>query len=465
MNINVLVLSLICSIALVRPLWGLTILLITECAIFELGRYAIVQLPLGYAGTSDVFIVFLVIGTYLHAKRVGHFNPAINSYQSPPTSSTSQVLRSAILPYLIWFVICIVIGIIWRTGEHPLTQHIRHTIISILPWSIAVCVWFMRDRAKEIMKMVIIVASGTAMIHIAIQLLDLRSVMYAAYWTSTSGIDEYQEYIINESDFVRGLPRGIMLMLYCQIFCFSEYLISKDSLRKNPVFLLLSLLQAMAIGITFTRSLMAEAIAGCGVAVVLASKLADMRNIIQKKVFVAFFMGIFCLAIAIAAKPQMFDFWAERIGQLEDDLWIFSTETVRGMDNVASLKAISDKPLLGWGMFQYPDAYSYREMAPTDIHPLLEMGLVGGIPCILLFIYLQWTIISKFWVNSRNDVNLHRQMLPYLTVIITTLLVINTVGAGGTDSGSGLIAMAMFIGLTAAAFENARCPIIIKKIN
>ncbi|MDO8304052.1 MAG: hypothetical protein Q7T18_12515 [Sedimentisphaerales bacterium] len=450
MNINALVLSLTCSIALVRPLWGLAILLISECTLFGLGSYATVQLPIGYAGISDVFVICLLIGAYSHARKKGR-----SSLQNHKME-TCVTLRSAILPYLIWFAACCLIGIIWGTGGYPITLLIRHTIAAVLPWSLVVFVWFMRDQVKKMIKMAIIVASGTALVHIAIQLFDMRSWMYAAYWASASGIDEYQEYLINEGDFVRGLPRGIILMLYCQIFCFSAYLTSKDSLRKNPVFLLLSLLQVIAIGITFTRSLMAEAIAGCGLAVVLASKVGDMRKLVQKKMFGAFFVGVFCLVIIMAAKPQIFDYWGERVQNLQDDLWIFSTETVRGIDNVASLKAISDKPLFGWGMFVYPDAYSFRETHPTDIHPLLEIGLVGGIPCIMLFVYLQWTVASRFFINSRNDMNLRGLMLPYFTVIITTLLVINTIGAGGTISGPGLIAMALFIGFMAAEFENAK---------
>ena len=458
MHITLVILLLICSVAIARPLWGLAILLITDCSIFNLHRYATIQLPVGYAGTSDIFIVCLLIGAYLHARRKARqHNPILSNSMRATMFSPLRVLCWAILPYLIWFTACSLRGIILEMGNSSLNSLLRHAVASVLPWSIVPCVWLMRDQAKEIVKIVIVVASLTAIVHIAIQILDYRSAMHAAYWASASGItDEYQEYILTESAFVRGLPQGIILMLYCQIFCLLAYLTSKELPKKNLIFLLLSLLQIAAIGITFTRSLMTEILAGSALAVFFASKLSDSAAMIRKRTLGAIAAATFCLLIVASTKPQILDFWGERLVQLGDDFNIFSLDVIRGMDNIASLKAIGDQPILGWGTFYYPDTYSYREMASTDIHPLLELGLIGGIPCMLFFICMLWAILYKFWINSRRDTNLYRQMLPYLTILAATLLVINTIGSGSTISGSRLVAMALFIGLTAAEFENGR---------
>ncbi len=365
------------------------------------------------------------------------------------------MLLSAILPYLIWLAIFGLLGAISGFGTQPFTVQVRQTILFILPWSVIAVVWFMRDRAKEILKMVIFVASATALVHLAIQLFDYRAVMYDAYWRSAEGIGEYQQYILYNKVFVRALPKGIMLMLFCLIYCFSRYIIGGAGRQNSRLFLLLYFLQFMAIGITFTRSLMFSIIAGCALAVVFAARTSILNNMAMKKAFVLIVLPVVFVIALTAAKSNIIEFWFERVGQFSYDQLIFSPYTIRGMDNLAAISAISDRPFWGWGEFTYPYAYSLRATGSTDIHPLLQLGLVGGIPCILLFIRLQWVLLRKFWIYTRSSIDLLNVSLPYLTIITTALFVINTIGAGGTTSGPSLIAFALVIGLMVAEVENS----------
>ena len=450
--IEALILFSICFIAVVRPLWGLAILLISECSIFYLGQFATVKLPLGYCGPSDVFIVYLFIGSFFRSIRR---HPQSKYIMNGLGGSLSRLLLSAILPYLIWLAIFSLLGAISGFWKQSFTVQVRQTISFILPWSVIAIVWFMRDRAKEILKMVIFVASVTALVHLAIQLLDYRPIMYAAYWRSAVGIGEYQQYILDREVFTRGLPQGIMLMLFCLIYCFSRYIIGSGGRQNIRLFLLLYFLQFMAIGITFTRSLMFTIIAGCVLAVAIAARMSILSNMAKKRIAALIVLSVtFCIVLA-AVSPNIIEFWVERINLLSDDRTIYTENTIRGMDNLAAISAISDRPFWGWGEFAYPDAYSLRATGSTDIHPLLQLGLVGGIPCILLFIRLLWVLLRKFWIYSRSSMDLRKVLLPYLTLIATALLVINTIGAGGTTSGSSLISFALFIGLMVAEVANS----------
>ena len=362
------------------------------------------------------------------------------------------MMLSAILPYLIWLAMFSLLGSLSNASAQSFTVHVRQTISFILPWSVIAIVWFMRNRAKEILKIVIFVTTATALVHLAIQLLDYRSVMFAAYWKSAEGIGEYQQYILDKEVFARGLPQGIMLMLFCLIYYFSRYTIGGGR-QQSQRLLLLYFLQFMAIGITFTRSLMFAIIAGCILVVAFAVRMSLLNNTARKRIPALIVLCVAFVIVLAAVKPNIIEFWVERINLLSNDRKIYTEGTVRGMDNLAAMKAIVDRPFLGWGEFTYPDAYSFRATRSTDIHPLLQLVLVGGIPCILLFIRLQWVLLRKFWIYRRS-MALRKVSLPYLTIIATALLVINTIGAGGTTSGPSLIAYALFIGLMVAEVAN-----------
>jgi hypothetical protein len=194
---------------------------------------------------------------------------------------------------------------------------------------------------------------------------------------------------------------------------------------------------------------------GWVLALAFAAKLSILNNTTMRRVFVLIVLPVTLVITLNAVKPNIIGFWFERIEKLSDDMHIFTPYTIRGMDNMAAINAIGDKPFFGWKYFWYPDTYSIGDTARTDIHPLLQLGLVGGIPCILLFIRLLWVLLRKFWIYSRSSMDLRKALLPFLTIIATSLLVINTIGAGGTTNGPYLISLALFIGLMAAEVVNS----------
>jgi O-antigen ligase len=135
------------------------------------------------------------------------------------------------------------------------------------------------------------------------------------------------------------------------------------------------------------------------------------------------------------------------------DRRIFSDQTIRGQDNLASLEAIQDRPWCGWGLYTYPEDYSFREDAATDIHPLLRVGLAGGWIGVFLAIRLQGLLVWRFGRACRRQATAAMpRVAPYLAILATSLLVINVIGAGGTLMGQALIAMSIFIGLLAAEY-------------
>ena len=106
---------------------------------------------------------------------------------------------------------------------------------------------------------------------------------------------------------------------------------------------------------------------------------------------------------------------------------------------------------LGCGAPQYPDIYSTRERYGTDTHPMLVIGLVGGVMGVLLALRLHFVLFLRFWHASRPNKYLRRALLPYLAIFAMILLA-NLSGAGGTLNGKNLISMALFTGLMAARF-------------
>jgi O-antigen ligase len=197
---------------------------------------------------------------------------------------------------------------------------------------------------------------------------------------------------------------------------------------------------------------MVEVIAGYAFAILLAGSLRQSGKSVGFKLVSALAVFLLCIVMVETLKEGLADFWMHRIGETGKDSRVLSLETIRGMDNLASISAIWERPWYGWGIPCYPEWHSLRPDSPTDIHSMLMMGLIGGIPLIFLTLRLQWVLVRKFWTACRHEPAAQKVVLPYVAVLTTTMLVINLIGTWGTLTGRGLMVMCIFIGLLAAEF-------------
>jgi len=457
---NLVLLILACLLAVARPLWGIALLLILQCSIFSLGRFATVSLGIGYAGPGDVLVFCILLGALWQWRfrtrqyQLRFLNPynKISPNQTPAFHRLRYgkfILVSAVLPYVIWQALCILRGIfIWQDTEFwNLT--IRYLLSGIMPWSLALSVYLLRDRARDIIRITIIVASVTALLHTIILTLDIRPLMYGAYWDMSlvqTRQSQYFEDYFEQSDIVRSLPQGIYLMLFCLIYCFSRYFTESSKSSSRFYYLALSLLQMIAIAITYTRSLMAYIVAGCLITVFfsLILRLSPVRTLTRTAFSVA--IVVLSAALVAAVNPRFMNMWTERIENITQDARIFSEDTNRGMDNIAAMSVIRDYPILGYGIPRYTEKYSLREVPGSDIHPLLMVGLVGGVLGIMLVVRLHFVLLVRLFTACRGNKIISRSLLPYLSIFALTFF-INTSGAGGTLIGKHIFSMVLFTGL------------------
>jgi hypothetical protein len=466
--LNAIVLGLCCVLSLAWPAGGVLLLLVLESSIFYLGSLATVPLPMGYARPSDVMVLCILAGALLRAGGYDILPRALHRSQAAAAIDLRRqalaheqdrrirkALVLAIVPYLAWFGLCAIQSVVVPNDE-AWTVNVRGIAVYIIPWALVPTVWLCRDQASLIRGGVLAIASVTAIIHLGIQLLDYRSLMAAAYWSYIGGTNDYIESVIAHDEFGRGLPAGTMLMLLVGIYAFGRYLL-EESHRRRPVMLGIAMLQFAGIGITFTRSLTLEVVAGCVLACLLALWATNDRARLKKNILGASLLFALMVAVIVLERPGVMDFWKQRIVDLEDDRQIFSTDTMRGQDNLSAWSALVDRPVLGSGSSRTAARYALREGRDQnkDIHPLLSIGLVGGFPCILLVLLMQVGLVRGLWMQAKDNLLLRSAAAPCLAIVLTALLAINVIGAGGTYSGLGLMAFALMVGLGAAELSRA----------
>jgi hypothetical protein len=456
MEIRAIVLLLFCLTALLRPAWGIALLLVAECSLFHPEKCATVSLPLGYAGPSDVGIVCIVLGAFLARWRPDRGLPPSPPCKEEREDFARKTLAWSIIPFVAWMGVQSWRGVSEMIGQPQWSVSVRNAVSALLPWSLVAAVWWLRRRRREILLMVVVVAAATSALHVAIQFLDLRNLMVWAYWTGPEQLNEYQEYVLSYFDFVRGLPQGTILILLTAILCFYWCLTVRAGRGALLGLVALVGIMATAIGITLTRSLAVELAAGMLLTLVLAWKVSG--RIVPPRATYILLSLVLAAGLTLAVRPDILPSLTERVEALDVDRRIFSDQTIRGQDNLASLEAIQDRPWCGWGLYTYPEEYSFREDAATDIHTLLRVALAGGWIGVFLAIRLQGLLVWRFWRACRRQAAAAMpRVAPYLAILATSLLVIfvPTPGISGTLMGQALIAMSVFIGLLAAEYARA----------
>ena len=452
-------LFIVCLIVFVRPVWGIPILIIVTSTLFQLSHYMVIPLPVGYLEATESIIVVLCLRLFFDRKLQRNSNLMLQTCTNTLEQEmmVKRVLLSAIIPYVVWQSITIFIGVVSSEGTEHVRYGIRYFLNSITPWLLIWAIWQLRYYKDKILYYIALITIVTAIVHIVIQATDYRAIMPLAYWGNPSAeyLHQYENRLskLIYDVYMRVLPQGTILILFFSVYYFSKYIIG---IYRQKLFIILSIICFMALAITLTRSLLFSVLWGFLIAVILAAyyRLYDFTRIFR--VFNILMLLFFVIGIYSATiNPSFLNLWQERVDTLITgvDAKVFSPENPsRGLDNLASIDAIKDSPFLGTGSPRHQHQYSYRLGPPTDIHPLLQIGLVGGIPAILLFLRLLYLIIRKIGLPALGDSERIVRILPFTAILIMTALIVNTIGAGGTTSGNGLIAMTLIIGMLAVYY-------------
>jgi hypothetical protein len=302
----------------------------------------------------------------------------------------------------------------------------------------------------RLFKAAMYIAMITAAAHLAIQLMDYRGLMRAAYVSPSLAIDysfvlqDFQQWIERE-EFVRLLPQGVFLILFFAVYMAASFLTS--GWKRSRLAIAGPAILSLAIIITVSRNLLFSMLCGFLAAVLFSIHLRVLRSGVISRVAVAA-LALFGTGAAYAYySPDFGALWQERLEQLSGvDSHIFSEDNAaRGRDNLAALHAITDHPFLGVGTSRYPEEYSLRLVHATDTHPLLQVGLVGGIPAMFLAMRMQWLIVWGLLREIRRNRRLARPLAPFLAVLAINAFAVNLIGAGGTFTGNGLVSIVIFI--------------------
>jgi O-antigen ligase len=446
-GINVLLVGLACMVAFVRPTWGFGIILLTTSTLFHLDQYLTVPLPLGFIEPMEVLLVSMMAAIWLK----GWLAP-----QARTTAASTGAARGipdahmwlAIGLYCLWQTLCIVFALSHWSGTEHFRLAIRFLVSAILPWT---SLYILRRLptivGHKVFQTAYYLTLLTAVVHIALQLTDFRPAMQAAYWWIPENTEYNFAYVqqwIKDEAFVRGLPQGILLILFFAVLKASEFILERNqrTIRNLSVAVILF----SALFITVTRSLMACLAAGLLILLGLAAFTVRLRmsHVIRITGLLAVFMGAALLYNGL--RPGFFDFWSARMVRLSGvDSDIFSEDNeARGRDNLAAMAAIADNPVFGLGTPRYPDEYSLRSGPPTDTHPLLEIGLVGGIPAILLILSLQVCLFLPALKKARRNASAARELVPFVAILMMSAFAVNMIGGGGTIVGPPILFVTIF---------------------
>lgn len=468
---GLVVLLVCCAIAVWRPIWGLAILLAMTSSLFHLHQYAYVPVGMGYLGIADAYLPFLLLGAWLERRRYLRAKAAAAAAGAPEAREDAiaaavfsrRTLISAIAPLLVWQLICSAIGIPYWWGSPMQGYALRLLLIAVLPWILVATVYLLRHEHRRVLRVVVGVAVVTALVHLALQLLDLRALMEPAYWfyvEETEYLRDQRLDWVYERDFVRGSPQGILLITYVAIFWFARFL---GSPRARPALLAGSAVLMLAVLITLTRALLVQLVVGCGLAALLwlwVSLHQSSAAFLQRahRLAGAGILVVLALLVMAIVRPGFFEAWGERLASLavEKNFLSEESDTIRGEDNAASLRAIADSPLVGWGIARYPQRYAPRgDLPPDNIQPLLMLALSGGVLNVVLALRLLLLILYRFARQAFSRLDLFGQLIPFF-VLIVAMLVLNITGGGGTINGTfqgvTLTVSAILIGLMAARY-------------
>ena len=137
-------------------------------------------------------------------------------------------------------------------------------------------------------------AFATACVHIGLQVADYRPAMKAAYFWIPANSEQnftWMQQWINDNAFVRGLPQGILLILFFTLFKLSDFVVSRGKVAYHSLGAAIVLFSAIII--TVTRSYMLILAVGLLILLALAAlaRHVDTRTVVRCVILFSLFLA------------------------------------------------------------------------------------------------------------------------------------------------------------------------------
>ena len=238
-----------------RPVWGFGLLILLYQTLFNLGGPIAVPLPVGYVEPTEVLIASMAMGLWSKSRERHQVRgPGTKKLIRPPADM--RRLWLAMGSYILWQSLCVVKALGSLRGTDNFRYGVRFILAGCLPW---VALYILRKMSSKdghkVFKTAYVLSIATAIVHIAIQVVNNRAVIKAAYYfILPDGSDQYANFVEGnlQEDFVRGLPQGALLMLFFLVLNVGQLIFNKARPRIGAV--AATMLIFSALFITITRS-------------------------------------------------------------------------------------------------------------------------------------------------------------------------------------------------------------------
>lgn len=266
------------------------------------------------------------------------------------------------------------------------------------------------------------------------------------------GADEILKYNQNNGLLPRLYPAGTTLCLGMLAYVLTALLFTPKTPRFSRithyvflgllVFFLLSLRgRAPIFGLLFI----------CGYSLFLflfrlsKSKLSRTIKLVWLSLLLLGVLFIFISLFGEIINIPFLDQLIERLKAFEVLYYFDDTKSARASDNLISLSMIYENSLLGTGR---PSVPMSQIGFGFDVHPLLSVALISGVPYLALIIYFSLLYLNK--ILGKNCVSLYSKAIPFGVALIymLSLAILNSIQI--FSNGMALIPFLVF-----SAFYNS----------
>jgi len=348
------------------------------------------------------------------------------------------------------------LGIVFSEGAQQIKFAVRYFVTAVMYWGFFYVAIIFGDSKITPKRILITLTVIVALLDLVIKVAEIRPIMLEAY--GYPGLPEYHwliDALLYQANYgwFRAAPQGFGAIQLVGVYLLMYFLCNQLYKSKYWLYLLGATLCILTYIVSVHRAALVVTFAAIFLSLIIIYFLfKEHKKTVYKKtlgILTYIFVGYMLITMV---SPEIIGTTGfnitERFQSLKDEIAFTRPDSgPRGWDNAASVKAIADSPIYGVGYSRYPDVYSIRPdySDPTDIMPVLVVGLVCGIPGMLLvtwlLVYIAFSALRIAFTNRLQ----FGTFMPYFSVFLMALIKTFS-GAGAFLERIPLVAYALLLG-------------------